>query len=485
MKNFIFIVIGIYLSLNVNAQNITWGTPLKLEESFSTFFTTISGHYIGNINGIDFYTYYQRSKGFFPTKTLDLTLFKANKNEIISVSELEKKKYSYISIEIFYDMIALFYFEENNEGKYVVKVDYYNPTDLTFNKSVTLFEYKPVDESHRIIKFTKNDNNTLFGILTTAINPENKSNSFLVKTFDFQLEEKGETYFEVPLNETSFFKNFILQNDGYSIVSISEYKMIDYKPFINKMHFIRCREGESEFIELQEEEIIDLCDFQIINNIFNQEKLIITERDKIRIYDLSFTNSIYSETNSFTLKDGNWIIDKTFKLNNGNYFIALAKVGRERFESKNGPYMLEYFQSFNFLCYNPSINDLIYETPVGRYYSAYESSVIPYEKINRSPIYVQSSNKVKVIYNSAMNYPMEFAEKNGEDLKKIKSNPPKDLNYQKTVIDENGDVENSTLTNSLIEKTGMYSSFCHINNDETITIVKVWKKDLTIGRIAQ
>lgn len=485
MKKIAFYIISIYLSINVNAQNITWGTPIKFEESFSTFFTTISGHYIGNIDGNDIYTCYKRTKEFFPTTTLDLILFKTNKNELISLSELEKKKYNYISIEVLDDKIALFYFEENNEDKYEVKVDFYNPSDLKFDRSVTLFEYKPVDESHRIIKFTKNENNTLFGILTTAINPENKSNSFLVKTFDFQLEEKGETYFEVPLNETSFFKNFILQNDGYSIVSISEYKMKDYEPFIDKMHFIRCREGEAEFIELQEEEIIDLCDFQIFNNIFNQEKLIITERENIRIYDLSFKNSTYSETNSYTLKDGNWIIDKTIKLNNGTYFIALAKMGRERFESKNGPYMLEYFQSFNFLCFNPSINDFIYETSVGRYYSSHESIVIPNEKISRKPIYLQSGNKVTVVYNSTMTYPNEFAEKNGDDLKKIDSDPPKDLNYQKTVIDENGNVENSTLTNSVIEKTGMYSSFCHTNKDETITIVKVWKKDLTIGTIAQ
>jgi hypothetical protein len=486
MKKTLLLLIFILLTINVYSQNINWGKPLTLKHAFYSHFFFQSGHFIGNIDGFDYYTIYNNSKSLLPTTTTDFTIFKAKNNNIVSVKELEKNKYDYITIQIIEDYIALFYVDKSNEYQFEIIVDIFNPKDLQLQKRISLFKYMPINDSQELIQFSKSENNNLFGILTTAINPEDKTASVIVKTFNDQYEEKEETYFIIDLDGENFLKDFILYNDGTALVTLIENTATAYTFNINKIILVQCKDGESAFITFLEENIHHIQDFSVIKTPSNKQKLFLVQENKIHIYDLSFKEEEkYTELNSFSIKKGSWSIDKILLLDNGNLFFSFTNSGRKRFESQNGHYTLKNFQSFNFICFNSELNNLIYQSKVGRYFSVIDRSVIYNERVNWSPLYVQKGNNVIIVYNSEMDYPTNYIKENGDDLTEIESDKTENINYQQTTIEESGHVETKTLSNSKIEKTGIYSSLCHKNDNETISIVKVNKKKLTIGTIPQ
>jgi len=90
---------------------------------------------------------------------------------------------------------------------------------------------------------------------------------------------------------------------------------------------------------------------------------------------------------------------------------------------------------------------------------------------------------VTLLYNSDEEYPEEHTDKNGNDDPSITTSATKTSLLQKTVIDETGFINTTTLTNSSDEDGLFATPFIHVTEDGKILIAKINNKKITIGTI--
>lgn len=481
MKKVFYVLILTIASITLTAQTIQWGPTTKLKVSMSNEFYPKFNMYLGNISGYDYYTSIHRAKTMLYTDKVDFVFIIAKQNEIITSTESTEIHYNFISIQIIDNQIAVFYFEDKNDSEWEIKVDFYNARDFALKKTLTLFKFKPSLVS-KIIKFSVSENMSLFGITTLAINPETNAISFLVKTFDFQFNERSETYFNFKSEGTISFKNFSTNNDGSNYLLISEYKIEDNFSKINKLHLIHCNEGYSNFIEIPMDDMEEPCDYLIVKSNSNKDKLIITEKKSIKTYDLFFKTEDYYELNTHYFKEGNWIIDQTLKLENGNFFISLTNTGTKSFSVQSGVITIKYFKNLQTICLDSDFNQLVYDTKIKRYYSLYDQYAVSRLNIDVKPLYLLDKNSVTLLFN---NDALKYIDEIDDEKKTVRKQVTLYSNFQKSIIDESGNLFTKILLNSSLENGKLISGFCHANSDNTISIAKVRKKQITFGTIVQ
>lgn len=482
MKKIFYVLILTLSSITLTAQTIQWGPTTKLKVSMSNEFYPKFNMYLGNISGYDYYTSIHRAKTMLYTDKVDFVFIIAKQNEIITSTESTEIHYNYINIQIIDNQIAVFYFDDKNDSEWEIKVDFYNPRDFALKKTLTLFKFKPIGLVSRIINFSVSENKSLFGIMTLVIDPETNAKSFLVKTFDFQFNERSESYFDFQREGTLYFKNFTTNNDGSNYLLISEYKIEDNLSKINKLHLIQCSEGYSNFIEIPMDDMEEPCDYLIVKSNSNKDKLIITEKKSLKTYDLFFKTEDYYELNTHYFKEGNWIIDHTLKLENGNFFISLTNTGSKRFTIQNGVITIKYFKNLQLMCLDSDLNQLVYETRVNRYYSLYDQYAVSKLNIDVKPLYLLDKNSVTLLFN---NDALKYVDEIDDEKKIVRKQVTLHSNFQKSIIDESGNVFTKILTNSSLENGKLINGFCHANSDNSITIAKVRKKQITFGTLVQ
>lgn len=481
MKKFFLIIVCIVLIFKIDAQDIKWGSTAILEESLTNLMRSKSGLHLGNVEDCDYYAYFQYDNSFYVNFDVHFAFIKVKNNETILFTPYTDKSYNYHSVLLIDNQIAIVYSEKENDKSTAVKVDYYSTVDLKFQKSELLFSYIPSETLHKLTRFTVSENKTRFAIFTLVKHPDTDANSFLIKTYDFQLQEQLETYIELDLEGNNALNLFTLNNDGSGYILYSEYKYNGDINTIHKIKVIKFDKKNEKNIEIQEDHLSNTLDMNIVQLNDYQAKLIISEEQSLKIFDLDFKKEDFSEFITYKLKKGNWEIDKLLKLDNGNHFIAIANKGVKRYTNQNHQSIVFYNKSLKFYCFDKEFNFLTYETTLGRYYNLIENYRSPEGYLTVSPCYIQNNNKITLFYNSDMNYPKKLAEDNGDDNNIISLTESKNCHFQKSTIDENGKITTLTLTNSKTEKGLLNTNFCHLNNNQTVTLVKFYKKNITFG----
>lgn len=482
MKKYLFINICIVLIFNINAQNVQWGESEKLSLSTYDYAYQVFNKYLGHFNGCDYYTSIHSQKTIFDTDKVDFIFIKTINNKIIKTTESTTTHYNYINIQVINNEIAIFYYDILSKDNCEIKVDFFNLNDFAFIKTKKLFNFKSIKDFYNTIKLSVSEDNSIFEILTEAIDPESSKKIILIKTFDFSLNEKSETKIDLMCEGFYKFKNLTINNDGSCFFSIYEYLIEHSHSKFSKILLINCNGVNSNVIEFKKDGISNITDYIVFKTNTDEDKLIILENTSIKIYNLFFNSATYSAFNEYNLNNGNWIIDQTFRLDNENIFIALSNSERKNFHKNNSNVTIKSYKSINLLCFNSDFNHLVYKTKVNRFYLSYEIFAASYLESDEIPGYFLQNNNITIIYN---NDPLRYFDVNDDDKKRISSKITKATNIQKTIIDEYGDVKTTIITDKLFKNLSLIPGFYHPNSDETITLAKKKGKQITFGTITQ
>jgi hypothetical protein len=480
----LFITLLLFFPFLIFSQTINWGTTTKTLESFSYNWNSKSGTYVGNIEGFDYYVYYRRVNS--PTSLsnkMNMAFVKVKNNQVIQFTEFTKKEYLKINIQIMDNKIAVIYLELSRDSKSEVKIDFFDPNLLTFEKSKSLYSFYGDIDYNSFGKFAVSEDKNTTAIMTFAKMPETKQSGILIKTFDNQYNEKDEIYIQDESKFYCIYDQLIVNNDGSGYVVASNYRIENQDYYLDEIDVIKFNESNYSTIKYKEENLNDEMSATVIQTGKEEAKLVLTKKKILRIIDLDFGSENFSESNFYEFKSGDWMIDKVIKLENGNLFFSLANQGMRIITSSNSRTIVYFNKSFMFYCFDASMNELIYELKSGRYYTVNEGIPSPEGYLTVPTFYYQKDNKVTLLYNSDEEYPEEHTDKNGNDDPSITTSATKTSLLQKTVIDETGFINTTTLTNSSDEDGLFATPFIHVTEDGKILIAKINNKKITIGTI--
>ncbi len=481
----LFFLIYVLLCTNFGfSQSINWGLTTKTLESFSFNWYSKSATYVGNINGFDYYVYYRRAKSpVILSDKINIALVKVKDNQVIQFTEFVKKDYLKINFQIVENKIGVVYLERGLDSTRDVKIDYFDPDLLTIQRTQTLYSYKCYINFNAYAKFAVSEDKKTFAIMTFAIMPDSKTTGLLIKTFDNQYNEKNEIYIEDEHKFYRLYEQLNVNNDGSGYVVISDYVVEKNSYYLDYIEIIKYHDNDYAKVKYEEKNMSDLISSYVIQTGKESAKFVLSTKENLKIFDLDFSGDNVTESNSYALKSGNWMIDKVLKLDNGNLFFSVANRGMEIFSSSNSRTIVYYNKSYHFYCFDATMDNLIYDMKSGRYYSVNEGIQSPDGYLTVPTFYDQKDNNVTMIYNSDEDYPEDHTEKNGEDDRIITTSATETSLLQKTVIDETGFVKTTTLTNSSDEKGIFVTPFIHVTEDGKIMIAKINNKKITFGSI--
>ncbi len=120
----LFFLLCFACTIALQAQQVSWGTPAKLIESFNTPTRIISGKYIGSVNGNDYYAYYSRHAKFFTTEGFQFVFCKVSNTGIQKFTEYTALNYNLIDVMVINDQIGVIYVTGDKKEKRNVKIHY-------------------------------------------------------------------------------------------------------------------------------------------------------------------------------------------------------------------------------------------------------------------------------------------------------------------------------------------------------------------------
>jgi len=486
MKKLFFLTIFLLFVNFGNSQTINWGLTTKTLESFSYNWYSKSGTYIGNINGFDYYVYYRRAKSSINlSDKINVAFVKVKDNQVIQFTEFIQKDYLKINIQVIENKIGIVYLDLGLDINRDVKIDYIDPDLLTIQKTQTLYSYKCNENCNSYAKFAVSEDKKTFAIMTFAIMSDAKNTGLLIKTFNNDYIEKSETYIADEYKTYRLYEQLFVNNDGSGYVVISDYVVGKDNYYLDYIDIIKFNDSDFAKVKYEEENMYDLNSSYMFQTGKENAKLVLSNNKNFKIIDLDFNSENVEESQSYELKPGNWKIDKVIRLENGNLFFSLANQGMEIFLSSNSRTIVYFNKSYHFYCLDASLDNLIYDVKSGRYYSVNEGIQSPEGYLTVPTFYGYKDNNVTLIYNSDEEYPKKHTEKNGDDDRIITTTATETSLLQKTVIDENGNVKTTVLTNSSDENGIFVTPFIHVTDDGKIIIAKINNKKITFGTIAQ
>lgn len=486
MKKIFYLLILVLISTTSIGQVIDWGPTTKLEERISNTLMGVSGKYLGQIDDYDYFTYFVNSNSFGFNNDIQFSFLKVKNNETVLFTPYTEKSYAYFNVLLIENQIAIIYSEKENDQSSAIKIDYYDPDDLKFRNTELLFTYFHTNSFRKESAFCISEDNTFFGIFTSAKNPETNNNSFLIKTFNLKLQEYSETYLILNDDFYNTINCFSINNDGTGFVACSEFNTNEIPYVLKRIKIYKFGTKNDQLIEFQMNSMNQIKDLHIVQIADQKVKMLLIEEENLKIFDLDFENEWFSNDLTFKINQGNWKFDKILKLDNGNYVIAIADKEIETYSDMNNRVSHTLInKDIQFFCFDKDLNNKIYSICLGRYFRLNENYLSPKGNLCVSPLYYQKNNTVTLLYSSKIQLPKQQPLNGLNDYYKWKREKNSPCFYQKSTINENGEIITLTLSDYKTEKGLFNTGFCHLNNEETITISKISNKNITFGTIFQ
>jgi hypothetical protein len=218
----LFLFLSLFFVISLQAQQVSWGTPTKLNETFSASNKLVSGKYLGKINGVDYYTYYSRVLKFLTAEGFQFAFCKVNSNGIQKFSPYTTLNYNFIDITIINDQIAVIYTTGEKKEKRNVKIDFYNPNTFLKSKTVTLFSFHPVDKYEPFSRIVYSEDKSQ---LCMVINGKSESggSTLIIKSYDNKMEELWSENFNYFGDGYPEIGDIVFSNSGKLILHLNIY----------------------------------------------------------------------------------------------------------------------------------------------------------------------------------------------------------------------------------------------------------------------
>lgn len=489
MKKLLFIILSLFLATTLHAQLASWGTPMKIEERFHAPNQSVSGKFLGTINGADYYTYYSRRPVFVKLEDTRFVFVEVKGTKITKFTPYSEGKYDYLDVAATESQLCVTYVTGEKKAKRNIKIDYFNPSTLKKAQTVTLFSFDPIGKDDPYIEIVRSDNNEYIGVIANGKHPETGAGTIIMKCYNNKYEEVWTSYYDYKGSAYPEIGDICISNEGKVLIHFLLYDS-DKKKNLKSFYFTQISDDQINEVGYPIDYKIDLIEYKLGEYKENQFLFIFTEESNISALKIDFLEESTSKLFTHQTYEGNWRIDKIADLKNGNFTVAIQNrdllvVTRRGANNTIETSYLYWNRSFLFIGINGETDEKTFAKNLGRDYSV--TLGFPSSELNISiePYYFVKEGDLHVVYNTFLNT-KDNVSKKSEKPNYISVSLPK-FNFKivtkMAVISENGNLNVKTVFNAKTDKGLFLSKFSHLDENNNLIIAKGRKKELTIGKV--
>lgn len=486
MKKFLLLFLCIITAFQMNAQLVKWGNQVKLNQGIFYSGFTLQGKYLGNVNGSDLYTYYGYFAKFLKSVDAQAAFIVANGNTTKKFTDLTETEYELIDVSTVEDQVGITYMTGKKLEKRNIKMDFYTPGTLKRNKSNVLFSFNPIDKSYPFVKMIHSPNNQYIGLVINGKHPETGKGTMIFKCYDKNFTELWTSYYDFNNEGYPEIGDIVVSDNGKIVIQFFVYSS-EKKKALNNFQFVEMSGENTKELSYQfQNKKIEISDYQL--GCYGEDRylMVFTEPKNVTGIKIDFVSENTSEIISYKPYEGSWKIDKIVDLQNGKYTVAMQNRGiREITTRQNNMTTTTYYywnRSFLFIGIDGGNDEILYKKNLGRKFTV-SQGIETYELPNVIvPYYFAKDGELCVLYNTDKKTEDNVSNSKEEPFtvrfSMFKGRPDARL----ATISENGNIKVKLLFNAKTEKGTFIPQFSHIDQDNNLVIVKVKKKNFTIGK---
>ncbi len=480
----IIILICILINISISAQNINWGTPYRTEENFYSSTKLAAGKYLGEIAGFNYYVVYSPyAKTFGFSYFMKLIFIAESQNNVSKVSKYSELAYHLLDIKIINNMIAVFYIEDTSTPEKSIKIDYYSSQTFIKQSSKTLFNYRI--QENQLSGFNTmltSEDKSKFGFITYCYN--DGTPSLLFSVYDNQLSKLYTQDYIINDEGFNSFSNAILTNNGDIILNFVNYQSKNYEK-VTGFQLIQVNSDQISELNMETGLPIKYCSSSWIEKENNRYVFVYTTENGITGNVVSFKNDDITQLFTQNYYDGNWIIEKLIKMENGNIVAVVANKTHTIIHNQKAPDVHAYtYKNYSFDCFDPESSNLLYHSYLGRKFQW--GFLIP----ERDPFLTMplsvfaKGNDIYAIYNTDRKTKEEInPETESKRSRSFSYHPTIKSITKMAIIDESGKVKTNLLFEYREAKGQCATSFTYLDKDGSFKISKIFRKYITFGTI--
>ncbi len=473
----LFTLLLLFSIIHTFAQNLKWDSVNELEEKIFNTSLGVSGEYIGDVSGFQYYIYHHPKNQFIINEEIVFSIIKVQNNKVIQSTEFFDKKYNLLKITLINSKICVLFIDDSDKNTPTVKIDYYDPNTLIFEKTSILYSFKTIEKNISLKKIVFSEDRSKFAILSPAINPKNDRGCLLFKAFDIQLNPIFESYFSVDFEGANTLGDFLISNEGIIYFNINNFHATDDVDIFKNIYFNKVSTDEIRTVKYEIPSDFTFQDMKFTSGINQQGyvRFLITEKEKITFYALDFSTEEISDVIHFETPVGFWKIEKWNTFKNGNSVLLLADKGITFYSSQAGQTYVYWNRNLLALHFNESGNDLIKQDTIFRHFVDYERFKSVEGNLKSSLFFIPTDHSISFLYNTNPK-----VNKDNSSTFYDRVGTPKPITKMCTISDD-GEITNSLVFNSEQEGGVFIPSFSFIHSDLSINICKSFKKKIVFG----
>lgn len=404
MKKITFFYLFFLLSLLVNAQEISWSTPIKTNNAKEVV------EYIGSTSENNYFISYNLKVNMFYEK-LETYFIKTNsKNELIGKSErVIFEETEIVKAFIKDDKINLL-IKQYEKGSYVVELVVFDANTLKEkeNESKILINIG-VEKSDKVtVYYAESKDKSKYCLNYLAVDKKTSKGYLQMNVFEFDNTKLWTSKFDNDFEGSLSIHDFHIENSGDVYLYASNKipitkKKADYKFLIVKTNEYSGK--ESEYSISLDDEIVSMS-FHVLdsNTVFlatHQDRTITTYKLDLEQEDIVSSNTfkVYDEQKD----DFSWQLAKFYQLENGNLVLPVENKWITKYISNAGDSYTYTNSQLSFISINSEENKVIDKTFIARRMSFSSKKFLSHGYFE-SPYYFTDGNDFYAIYNNGRGF---------------------------------------------------------------------------------
>lgn len=480
MKSTLFFLLAISQTI-LFGQHIDWVGNSNVKENFFSDKTNCSGHYLGEIDGKSYYTYYTREKKTLETPIdVKISFFIESDGLIENSSFFSEKLYKILDIFIVNNQLAVVY-REDSKDLLQIKIDFYDPQTFQVMNTKNL---NSVTRKHKKSDF--------LALIQTNATTLNKMLYIGEKLNDNEGYDLTFFVFDPNLNPI-YNRTFFVQKKKSEII-LSRPSITNNNQVILTSYYKNPKENQKYNILFTQLSIEDSISFEkqgiqtsYIGSIIyfplkeeNQYLFSFVSNTAINFSILDFNNSTLSEAITQPIHVGFWRFFDIVELKNDNIAICYYNYTfSNNQDEKTNVYFTLHPLSFGVTCINTRDLAINYSVTIPRYFSFPNRVHINFNTLNHLPYIVKNDDGLYVLYNTDINFDNRTINVNeSNQFIKIKNLKTK---LQCTYIDNSGNIDHIETEETTDDSDYFAAPFTKIIDQNKVQIYKINNNKISIG----
>lgn len=480
MKSILFLFLIISQTI-LFGQHIDWVGNSNVKEFFFSDKTNCSGHYLGEIDGKSYYTYYTREKKTLETPIdVKISFFIESDGLIENSTFFSEKLYKILDIFIVNNQLAVVYREDSKE-LLQIKIDYYDPQTFQVINTKNL---NSVTRKHK-----KSDFVALIQTNETTLNKMLYIGEKLNDNEGFDL-----TFFVLDPNLNSIYNRSFFVQKKKSEISLRNVFLTNKNQVILFNSYVNSNDNQKDYLKItqlseqdstsiekqvtQTKSIVDLNIYPLKEE--TQYLLSYSKNSSINFSFIDFNNLTISEPLEQIIHSGFWKIFNVVELKNNNIAICYNNYSFSHYQDeKTNVYFTLHPLSFGVTSINTKELKINYSVTIPRYFSFPNRVNLNFKALNHLPYIIKDDDGLYFLYNTDINFDNQTINVNETNqFRKINNLKTK---LQCTYINNAGDFEHIETEETNDDSDYFAAPFTKIIDQNKVQIYKINNNKISVG----